>query len=111
MGRRFLRFVISVALLSLVVIPPSTPLRADDVGLLKFVNRSKASMRFYIDGAKSCLADPGSYCNDSTSVGSHYFSSRYEDTHYLEMTACEAEKVYVPAAGTSWTCDPSANSH
>lgn len=105
MNTRLLCFLIYVAVLSLVMILPSAPLRADD-GLLKFVNLSKASMRFYVDGAQSCLADPGSYCNDSTSVGTHYFSSRYEDTHYLQTTACDAEKVYVPAGGATWTCNP-----
>ena len=81
------------------------PASSQDSGaLLKFVNGTGAIVRFYVDGQTSCAADPGSYCNDSTSVGTHTLYSKYEDPNYQPSTACEASQVYVPADGYTWTC-------
>ena len=87
--------------ISIATIPTSS--RADNA-LLKFANNTGATVRFYVDGQPSCAADSGSYCNDSTTVGTHTLSSRYEDPNYAQQTACEATQYYVPPDGFTWTC-------
>jgi len=99
---RKLRFLLAIS--ALAVTASSAAVQADDTGLLKFVNGTNATMRFYVDGQQSCAADPGSYCNDSTTVGTHTLYSVYEDPNYARETACNAAQVYVPADGFTWTC-------
>jgi hypothetical protein len=94
----------NLSIAALALIAAAVPSRADDVGLLKFVNGTSAIIRFYVDGSPSCAADPGSYCNDSTSVGNHTLYSRYEDPNYTQATACDSQNVYVPPGGFTWTC-------
>jgi hypothetical protein len=89
----------------MALIMPSSSVQADDTALLKFVNSGpNATIRFYVDGRSSCAADAGSYCNDSTTVGTHSFYARYEDPRYQAATACASKSYYVPAGGFTWTC-------
>lgn len=103
MFNKIRRVAAATAVAILVVLTTTTAARADSA-LLKLVNNTSATIRFYVDGQPSCSASPGSYCNDSTDVGMHTLYSRYEDSRFEPATACEAAQYYVPPDGFTWTC-------
>lgn len=104
MSDRFLRVVFRAAVTFGALLSLNSASRAQDSALLKLVNGTNATIHFYVDGASSCFAAPGEYCNDSTTVGNHTLYSRYEDPNYEPATACEATTVNVPPGGFTWTC-------
>jgi hypothetical protein len=102
---RHSRLALAVAFLAAAVIPPADPSLAQASASLTFKNTSKSAIiRFYVDGQRSCSANPGEFCSDATSVGTHTIGARFEDPRYQDTPACVSESVYVPADGLTWKC-------